>query len=65
MNISGLNDKQKGIYDKLLEGFDNEQQLQNWMSIPNRYFRNKAPIDVLISQNYDYFDRFLETSNIE
>ena len=65
MDISSLNIKQKTIYNKLLEGFDNEQQLQTWLSLPNKLFRSKAPIDVLISQNYDYFDRFLETSNIE
>lgn len=65
MDTGLFNSKQKDIYINLLKEFESEPQLQTWLSLPNKLFRNRAPIDVLLSQNYDYFDRFLETSNIE
>jgi uncharacterized protein (DUF2384 family) len=65
MNLSELSVKQKSIYDKLDKIFESQEQLHMWLSLPNKLFRNKAPIDVLLSSNYDYFDRFFENSNIE
>ena len=65
MNLSELSVKQKSIYDKLDKIFESQEQLNMWLSLPNKLFRNKAPIDILLSSNYDYFDRFFENSNIE
>jgi len=65
MNIDFLSTKQIEVYNKLLKLFESEERLSNWLSLPNKSFRNKAPIDVLLSSNFDYFDRYLESSNIE
>lgn len=57
MNLLNLNSRQKEIINILKSKFDSEEQLETWLSLPNKMFRSKPPIDFLIAENYDYFDR--------
>jgi hypothetical protein len=56
-SIDSLNDKQKEILNSLREYFGNN--LDNFLSTPNKEFRNKAPLYFLLSENYDYFRPYL------
>ena len=58
MDIANLSEKQKEIVSKVRSFLESDSQLDLWMSTPNKMFRNMAPIDVLRSGNFDYFDRF-------
>jgi len=60
MNVSNMSEKQIEIFYKLKEVFEDSRLLESWLSLPNKMFKNKAPIDVLLSGNYDYFERFLQ-----
>lgn len=51
-------EKKDIILDKLKVIFESEESLKIWLSIPNKLFRNRPPIDLLESGNYDYFERF-------
>lgn len=51
-------EKKDIILEKLKAIFENEESLKIWLSIPNKLFRNRPPIDLLESGNYDYFERF-------
>ena len=62
MNYEILTDKQKAIVSKLKPMFESQEQLHNWLSLPNKMFRDKPPIDLLLSGNFDYFDRLLNVS---
>jgi len=53
-----VNDKKEQILNKLKEIFENEESMKVWLSIPNKLFKNRPPIDLLESSNYDYFERF-------
>lgn len=35
-----------------------KEEADIWLSTPNKSFNNKCPLDLLLSGNYDYFDRF-------
>jgi hypothetical protein len=63
MNYELLTDKQKEIIGRIEPMFESKLQLETWLSIPNKLFRNKAPVDILLSGNYDYFERFLNPSS--
>lgn len=52
------NDRKEQIIEKLRSMFDTEDSFKNWLSIPNKSFRNRPPIDILEASNYDYFERF-------
>lgn len=58
MDSSVFTPKQNEIIEKLRTVLESDQQLDAWLSIPNKMFKDKAPIDVLMSGNFDYFDRF-------
>lgn len=57
MDFTNFNERQKTIVKNLRKEFDSDQSLYTWLSIPNKMFRSKPPIDLLMSENYDYFDR--------
>ena len=59
MNYDTLTVKQQDIISKLMPMFESQEQLHNWLSLPNKMFRDKPPMDVLMSGNFDYFDRLL------
>lgn len=59
MNYDTLTVKQQDIICKLMPMFESQEQLHNWLSLPNKMFRDKPPMDVLMSGNFDYFDRLL------
>lgn len=62
MDFSLLSEKQIEIVNKIRDSLESDDQLNLWMSTPNKSFRNMAPIDVLKAENYDYFDRFFVSS---
>jgi len=62
MNYDLLTDRQKQIVESLRVNFENQEQLESWLSIPNKSFRNKPPLDLLMTDNFDYFDRFFKVS---
>jgi len=49
------------IINKLREMFDDEDTLNAWLSTPNKNFRNRPPIDLLESGNFDYFISYFGT----
>lgn len=55
MDFPILNSKQKFIIDTLKETLGAEFT-EKWLYTRNKYFKNKAPIDLLLSENYTYFD---------
>ena len=64
MDISNLSTRQKEVYNKLKLVFEDDNLLVKWLSLPNRSFKNRPPIDILLSGNFDYFDRFLNNTPI-
>jgi uncharacterized protein (DUF2384 family) len=56
MNYS-LNKTQIDIVSKLQSIVGEE--LDTWLSMPHKAFRNKAPIELLLAENYDYFYLFI------
>lgn len=55
--MHSLNDKQKKILESLRELTDN---LDLFMSTPNPLFRNKTPIEMLLQEEYQYFEQFIK-----
>jgi hypothetical protein len=59
MNFPVLNSKQKFIIDSLKETLGSEFA-EKWLYMRNKHFNNKAPIDFLLSENYNFFDRLFD-----
>jgi len=53
-----LNDKQLFILNSLKEKIG-VNYAEKWLFLRNKHFQNKAPIDFLLSENYEYFDYLL------
>lgn len=49
------NEKQQQYLKKIREFAREETDV--WLSTPNKSFGGRCPLDLLISENYDYFDR--------
>lgn len=64
MDVSNLTDTQKELYNKLRNNFESEQQFQTWLSLPNKMFRNKTPMDALLSGSFEYFDRYFGSTYV-
>lgn len=62
MNYELLSEKQLEIISKLEKNFESKEQLELWFSLPNKLFRDKTPLDLLLSGNFDYFERFIVSS---
>lgn len=58
MNYS-LNKQQLQIVTELKQILGAE--LDAWLSLPHKSFKNKAPIELLLSENYEYFYSFITT----
>lgn len=58
MNYS-LNKQQLQIVTELKQILGAE--LDAWLSLPHKSFKNKAPIELLLSENYEYFYSFIST----
>lgn len=56
MNYS-LNKQQLQIVTELKQIMGTE--LDAWLSLPHKSFKNKAPIELLLSENYEYFYSFI------
>jgi len=65
MDISKLTQEQRDIYQRLKIIFESEEQFQTWLSLPNKMFRGKSPLGVLLSNNFEYFDRYFDSSYIQ
>lgn len=65
MNYEMLSEKQKAIAQQVREMFESDEQLDKWFSTPNKLFRDKAPLDVLLSGNFDYFERLLNKKPLD
>jgi len=61
--LDNLNVKQKEIITNLRVMFDSDEEMINWLSLPNKLFRGRPPIDILNTSNYDYFERFFSKTN--
>jgi hypothetical protein len=59
-NYSLLNDVQRKIIDALRIKLT-DTDLDAWLSLPNKQFRNRAPIDMLQQGEYEYFYSVLGT----
>jgi len=59
MNYSNytLNKQQLEIVVKIKDIV--KEELDVWLSTPHRSFKNKPPIEMLLTENYDYFYSFL------
>jgi len=57
-----LNREQQLIVNKLKEKAT-EHSLDVWLSTPHKSFKDRAPLDVLLSGNYEYFYNYI--GNIE
>lgn len=62
-NYSLLNDVQRKIIDALQVKLT-DTDLDTWLSLPNKQFRNRAPIDMLQQGEYEYFYAILGIDNI-
>ena len=62
-NYSSLNEFQRKIIDALRVKLA-DTDLDTWLSLPNKQFRNSAPIDMLQQGEYEYFYSVLGVNNI-
>jgi len=65
MDISKLTLEQKEIYYNIKSKFESEEQFHTWLSLPNKMFRNKSPLDILLSNSFEYFDRYFDSTYIK
>jgi hypothetical protein len=59
--ISNLNNKQKQILEALKDYSGAELDL--FLSTPNKYFRGRTPLEMLLNEEYTYFYQFINKSN--
>jgi len=59
-SFNNLNEEQKEIIKCLAEYTDN---VDLFLSTPSPMFRNKAPFDMLMQGEYQYFDQFRKPIN--
>lgn len=55
--MNNLNDKQRQILE-LLKDYSG-LELDQFMSTPNKYFRGKTPLEMLLNEEYTYFYQFI------
>jgi len=58
---SNLNNKQKQILEALKDYSGAELDL--FLSTPNKYFRGRTPLEMLLNEEYTYFYQFINKSN--
>lgn len=52
-----LTEDQQKIYNQLKESIGSELDL--WLSIPNKSFRNRPPLELLLQNDFAYFYSFI------
>jgi hypothetical protein len=62
-NYSSLSELQRKIIDALRAKLT-DTDLDTWLSLPNKQFRDRAPIDMLQQGEYEYFYSILGVNNI-
>ena len=65
MNYEILSEKQIDIIKRVELMFENAAQMETWFSLPNKLFRGKAPMDLLLAGNFDYFERLLNKEPLD
>ena len=60
---SSLSEFQRKIIDALRAKLT-DTDLDTWLSLPNKQFRDRAPIDMLLQGEYEYFYSVLGVNNI-
>ena len=58
MDTLKLTERQRDIIKRLEESIGDINTVEKCLSTPNKLFRSRPPIDLLLSENFDYFDRF-------
>jgi hypothetical protein len=62
-SYSSLSEFQRKIIDALRVKLT-DTDLDTWLSLPNKQFRNRTPIDMLQQGEYEYFYSILGVNNI-
>ena len=62
-DYSSLSEFQRKIIDALRIKLT-DTDLDTWLSLPNKQFRNRTPIDMLQQGEYEYFYAILGIDNI-
>lgn len=62
MKFPNLNDQQKFIVDNIKEKIGTEFT-EKWFYLRNKNFKDRAPIDFLLSENYEYFNYIVDETN--
>jgi hypothetical protein len=57
-----LTNDQQQIYDKLKVSIGDELDL--WLSIPNKSFRNRPPLELLLTNDFGYFGQFITPNEV-
>jgi hypothetical protein len=57
-----LTNDQQQIYDKLKISIGDELDL--WLSIPNKSFRNRPPLELLLTNDFVYFEQFITPNEV-
>lgn len=57
-DYSHLNKQQQEILDTIKSIYKEETDL--FMSTPNKYFRGRPPIEMLLNKDYTYFGPFIK-----
>lgn len=59
--MPNLNNKQKQILEALKDYSGSELDL--FLSTPNKYFRGRTPLEMLLNEEYTYFYPFINNSH--
>jgi hypothetical protein len=59
-NLDYLNKDQLQILDNLVEYCGGQEQLNLFLSTPNKLFNMRPPLEMLLTKNYDFFNQFVK-----
>lgn len=60
MKFPNLNDKQMFILDSIKQKIGSEFA-EEWMFLRNKHFKDRTPVDFLLSENYEYFSYLIDS----
>jgi len=60
LKLDYLNKEQLEIISNLLEYCGGQDQLNLFLSTPNKIFNMRPPLEMLLTRNYDYFHQFIK-----
>lgn len=59
-SLDYLNKDQIQILDNLVEYCGGQEQLNIFLSTPNKLFNMRPPLEMLLTKNYDFFNQFVK-----